>query len=110
MNKYLLSLLFCLPLIGGGVLVTVDASHAGPDDRRERKQEVRSDRRDHKQDVHSDRREYKQDVYDDRREVRQDVRDEHHEHYERHETASNVARTAVAVGATAAIVNAVSDD
>ena len=98
MNKYLLSLLLCLPLTGGGVLVTVDQAYAGPDDRRERKQDVRSDRREYKQDVHSDRRE-----------VRQDVRQERHEHYERHETASDVARAAVAVGAAAAIVNAASD-
>ena len=98
MNKYLISLLLCLPLTGGGVFVTVDQANAGPDDRRERKRDVRSDRREHKQDVHSDRRE-----------VRQDVRSERHEHYERHETASDVARAAVAVGATAAIVNAASD-
>jgi hypothetical protein len=95
MNKYLLSLLLCLPLTGGGALVTVDQPYAGPDDRRERKQDVRSDRRERKQDVRSDRRE-----------VRQDVR---HERYERHETASNAARAAVAVGAAAVIVNAARD-
>lgn len=98
MNKYLLSITLCLPLIGGGVLVPVDEGYAGPNDRREHKQDVKSDRREHKQDVHSERRE-----------VKQEVRHERHEHYERHETGSNVARTAVAVGATAAIVNAATD-
>jgi hypothetical protein len=87
MNKYLPSLLLCLPLISGGVLVTVDEGHAGPGDRREHKQDVRSDRR----------------------EVKQDVRHERREHYERQETGRNVARTAVAVGAAAAIVNAATD-
>ncbi len=98
MKKYLFSLLLCMPLIGGGMLVTMSEGHAGPNDRRERKQDVRSDRREVKQDVRSDRRE-----------VKQDVRSERHEHYERHETASDVARAAVAVGAAAAIVDAAND-
>jgi len=98
MSKYLFSLLICLPLMGGGALLTVHQVYAGPNARRE-----------HKQDVRSDRREYKQDVYSDRREVRDDVREEHHERYERHENASNAARAAVAVGAAAVIVNAATD-
>lgn len=98
MKKYLLSLLVSVPLVGGGMLITMEEGHAGPNDRRERKQDVRSDRREVKQDVRSDRRE-----------VKQDVRSERQEHYERHETASDIARTAVAVGAAAAIVDAAND-